>query len=102
MSKIIQRHVNEASRCLKGASIAYGGSGGFDVVKDRITNALSDERYYALTDAARIITHQIMLLHQQFEILDIGREVDALNAAYEAIMIEAKSERLESENDDEE
>lgn len=91
MSELLQRHINEASRCLKGASIAYGGSGGFDVVKERIINSLKDERYYALTDAANIIRNHIESLHQQFEVLDIGKEIGALEAAHKAIMREAKA-----------
>lgn len=92
MSELLQRHINEASRCLKGASVAYGGSGGFDVIKDRITNSLRDERYYALTDAANIVRNQIEALHQQFEVLDIGKELGALDAAYREIMREARAE----------
>lgn len=92
MSVLLQRHVNEASRCLKGASIAYGGGGGFNVVKDRVINSLKDERYYALTDAAKIINSKITSLHQQFDFMDIGREVGVLQEVYDDIMKEATSE----------
>lgn len=92
MSGLLQRHVNEASRCLKGASIAHGGGGGFNVVKDRVINSLKDERYYALTDAAKIINSKITSLHQQFDCMDISREVEVLQEVYDEIMKEATSE----------